>query len=61
MKMSQSAKDQAEGTLHKVSGSIKETAGQVLNSPNLTAEGQDEKLTGKVQRKVGQLEKVLEK
>jgi hypothetical protein len=30
-------------------------------TPNLTAEGQNEKLTGKVQKKVGQMEKVLEK
>ena len=31
------------------------------NNPNLTAEGQDEKLGGKIQKKVGQIEKVLEK
>ena len=59
--MSQSTKDQLEGTLHKVSGSIKEKAGEMLNSPNLKAEGQDEKVTGKVQRKIGQLEAVIEK
>jgi len=35
--------------------------GQVTHNPNLTAEGQNEKLTGKVQKKVGQIEKVLEK
>jgi uncharacterized protein YjbJ (UPF0337 family) len=38
--------------------------GQVTHNPNLTAEGQNEKnekLTGKVQKKVGQMEKLLEK
>ena len=35
--------------------------GQVTHNPNLTAEGQNKKLTGKVQKKVGQIEKVLEK
>jgi uncharacterized protein YjbJ (UPF0337 family) len=59
--MTQSTKDQIEGTLHKVTGTVKETLGQVLNSPNLTAEGQDEKLNGKVQSKVAQIEKVFEK
>jgi uncharacterized protein YjbJ (UPF0337 family) len=61
MKMSQSTKDQLEGTLHKVSGSIKESAGKVIDSPKLKAEGQNEHLKGKVQKKVGDLEAVLEK
>jgi uncharacterized protein YjbJ (UPF0337 family) len=42
-------------------GKVKEKAGQVTNNPGLAAEGQDEKLAGKVQRKVGQIEKVFEK
>ena len=32
-----------------------------VNNPNLAAEGQNEKLAGKVQKKVGQIEKVFEK
>lgn len=59
--MTQSTKDQVEGTLHKVTGTVKEQVGQVLNNPALTAEGQDEKLTGTVQKKIGQIEKVFEK
>jgi uncharacterized protein YjbJ (UPF0337 family) len=58
--MTQSAKDQIEGTLHTVTGTVKEKAGQILNKPDLAAEGQDEKLAGKVQTKVGQIEKVFE-
>jgi uncharacterized protein YjbJ (UPF0337 family) len=42
-----------------VKGKVKEKAGQVTNNPELEAEGQDEKIGGKVQKKVGQVEKVL--
>ena len=42
-------------------GKAKEKAGQVMGNPNLTARGQNEKLAGKVQKKVGQIEKALEK
>ena len=35
-----------------VKGKVKEKAGKATNDPNLTAEGQDEKLAGKVQKKV---------
>jgi uncharacterized protein YjbJ (UPF0337 family) len=38
-------------------GKIKETAGKVTNNPNLQAEGSAEKNTGKVEKKVGQIEK----
>ena len=59
--MRPSTKDQIEGTLHKVTGTVKEKIGQVLKNPDLTAEGQNEKLAGKVQEKAGQIEKVFEK
>jgi uncharacterized protein YjbJ (UPF0337 family) len=59
--MKPSTKDEIEGTLHAAKGKIKEKAGQVTNNPKLTSEGQGEKLGGKFQRKVGQVEKVLEK
>ena len=59
--MKPSTKDQIEGTLHDLKGQVKEKAGQLIGNPKLTAEGQDEKLAGKVQKKVGQIEKVFEK
>jgi uncharacterized protein YjbJ (UPF0337 family) len=59
--MKQSTKDKIAGDLHKVKGNVKEKVGQVTNNPNLEAEGQAENLTGKIQKKVGQVEKVLEK
>jgi len=45
--------------LHEVNGTLKEKAGQIINSPGLEAEGQLEKTAGKVQQKVGQIEEVL--
>jgi uncharacterized protein YjbJ (UPF0337 family) len=44
-----------------VKGKVKEKAGQDVNNPDTEAEGQAENLAGKVQKKVGQVEKVLEK
>jgi uncharacterized protein YjbJ (UPF0337 family) len=59
--MKPSTKDQVAGKLHEMKGKAKQTAGQVTNNPNLAAEGQDEKIGGKIQKKVGQIEKVFEK
>jgi uncharacterized protein YjbJ (UPF0337 family) len=59
--MKPSTKDQIQGKLHEMKGKAKEKAGRVTNNPNLAAEGQDEKIAGVVQKKVGQLEKVVEK
>jgi uncharacterized protein YjbJ (UPF0337 family) len=59
--MKSSTKDQVKGKLHEIKGKVKEAAGQVTNNPDLTNEGQAEKLAGKVQKKVGQMEKVFEK
>jgi uncharacterized protein YjbJ (UPF0337 family) len=58
--MKPSTNDQIAGAFHEVKGKAKEKAGQVTNNPNLTAEGQNEKLGGKIQKKVGQIEKVFE-
>jgi uncharacterized protein YjbJ (UPF0337 family) len=59
--MNDSAKDKVEGTLHDLKGTIKEKVGRATNDPNMEAEGTDEKLGGKVQKKVGDIEKVFEK
>lgn len=59
--MKPSTQDQIAGKLHEVKGDVKEKAGQVTNNPNLAAEGQDEKLGGKIQKKIGQIEEVFEK
>ena len=59
--MKPSTKDQVKGKFHEMKGGAKETAGQVTNNPRLEAEGKVEKKAGKVQGKIGQIEKVLEK
>jgi uncharacterized protein YjbJ (UPF0337 family) len=59
--MDQSTNDQIAGKFHEVKGKIKETAGQVTNNPELESEGQVENLGGKIQKKVGQVEKIFEK
>jgi uncharacterized protein YjbJ (UPF0337 family) len=59
--MTSSSKDQVQGTLHEVKGSLKEQVGKATNNPTLVGKGQSEKLAGKVQKKLGQIEKVLEK
>jgi uncharacterized protein YjbJ (UPF0337 family) len=59
--MKRSTKDAAKGTFHEVKGAVKETVGRATNHPALAAEGQDEKIAGKLQKKIGQVEKVLGK
>jgi len=57
--MKDSTKDQVTGKFHEVKGKAKEKIGHATNDPNLEAEGQDEKVAGTVQKKIGQVEKVL--
>ena len=59
--MKDSLIDKIEGDLHEVKGKIKETIGQVMNNPDLEAEGQAENLDGKVQNKIGDVKKVFDK
>ena len=59
--MKDSTKDKIEGKAHELKGAVKEKLGQVTNDPDLEAEGQGEKLGGKIQKKVGDIEKVVEK
>ena len=59
--MKASTKDQAAGKIHEVKGKVNEMAGHLTNNPDLETDGTAEKLAGKVQDKIGQLEKVVEK
>jgi uncharacterized protein YjbJ (UPF0337 family) len=59
--MKQGTKDRIEGELHKVTGTVKQAAGQVTNDPDLELEGKSENLAGKIQKGVGQVEKVFGK
>ena len=55
-----STKDQAEGTFHELMGKVNEVAGKLSDNPKLEGKGLGEKMAGKVQKKIGQVEKVLE-
>jgi uncharacterized protein YjbJ (UPF0337 family) len=57
--MKPSTQDQIKGTLREMKGKVKETGHRSRTNPNLAADGQDEKLAGKVQKRVCQLEKTV--
>jgi uncharacterized protein YjbJ (UPF0337 family) len=57
--MDKSTTDQIEGTFHELKGKVKETVGDTINNHDMKAEGREESLDGKIQKKVGQIEKVF--
>jgi uncharacterized protein YjbJ (UPF0337 family) len=59
--LKQSTKDRAKGKFHEVKGKVKEEVGRATNNPDWEAEGQVENIGGKVQKKIGQVEKILGK
>jgi uncharacterized protein YjbJ (UPF0337 family) len=59
--MKYSTKDQVEGRFHVLKGKVKEVAGKQSDNSKLEGEGLGEKMAGKVKKKIGQDEKVLEK
>jgi len=56
-----STKNKAEGKFHEVKGNFKEIAGKLCNNPKMENEGKGEKVAGKFQEKIGQVEKVIGK
>ena len=58
--MKPSTENEIAGKVHEVKGKIKEKVGQLTNDPNVEAEGFGEKIAGKVQVKIGQVEKAVE-
>jgi len=59
--MKASTKDRIEGKFHEAKGAVKEKAGSVAGNPVMEAKGQDEKIAGKIQNKIGQVEKARER
>ncbi len=59
--MKDSTKDTAAGTFHEVKGAIKSQAGRLTDDPDLEADGIVEKISGKIQKKIAQVEKIIEK
>jgi uncharacterized protein YjbJ (UPF0337 family) len=59
--MKESTKDKIAGTAHELKGAVKEKMGKATNNPNLQDDGTDEKVGGKIQKKIGDVKKVFEK
>jgi len=59
--MKDSTKDTAEGAFHEVKGAIKGQLGKLTNDPDLEADGIVENISGKIQQKIAQVEKIIEK
>ncbi len=59
--MKASTKDQVAGNVHELKGRVKESVGKVIGNPTLESEGAQEKVGGRIQKKVGEVEKVLGK
>jgi uncharacterized protein YjbJ (UPF0337 family) len=59
--MKPSTENEIAGKVHEIKGTIKEKVGDLTNDPDLEGEGIGEKIAGKVQKKVGQVEKALGK
>ncbi|WP_263351087.1 CsbD family protein [Acidicapsa acidisoli] len=53
--------DQVEGKVHEVKGAVKQKIGHVTNNPRLEDEGAAERISGVVEKKVGDIKKVFEK
>jgi uncharacterized protein YjbJ (UPF0337 family) len=56
-----STKDQAKGSARELKGKIEERAGRALKRPDIQDKGTVDKVSGKVQKKVGQVRRVFEK
>ena len=59
--MKRSTKGKAEGIFHELKGTIKCKAGKLTNNSGLEAKGIVEKIAGTIQKKIGQVEKAVEK
>ena len=59
--MTNSTRQEMEGDLHDAKGTAKEAAGKLANDKDLEAEGRVEKIAGIVQKKLGEVEKLIGK
>lgn len=57
--MKSSTKDKIKGGLREAKGKVKEKSGKAIGNPNLRDRGSDEKVAGKVQKKIGDVKKVF--
>jgi uncharacterized protein YjbJ (UPF0337 family) len=59
--MKSSKRDKTEGNLHEAKGKIKKVVGNAVGNSDLEADGKKEQLAGKVQKKIGELKKIVGK
>ena len=59
--MNSSTRDRIEGRSKEAVGKVKEKTGEAIGNPNLRDRGTEEKVAGKVERKVGDVKKVFGK
>jgi uncharacterized protein YjbJ (UPF0337 family) len=57
--MKSSTKDKIKGGIKEAKGKVKEEAGRATGNPDLRDQGTAEKVSGKIQRKVGDVKKVF--
>jgi uncharacterized protein YjbJ (UPF0337 family) len=60
-KMRPSTNNEIAGKVHEMKGKIKQKGGQLTNDPRLEAEGVVDNIGGKVQKKIGQVQKAVKK
>ncbi|MSN24951.1 MAG: CsbD family protein [Geobacter sp.] len=59
--MKPTVKDKIEGTFHELEGKARVITGKLSDDPKLESEGTGEKISGKMQGKIGQFKKILGK
>ncbi len=59
--MRSSTKDKIKGSVREAAGKVKEESGKAIGNPNLRDRGTDEKVGGKIQKKIGDIKKVFGK
>jgi len=58
--MKNSTRNQAKGKMREMKGRVKEGYGVATDNPDAEARGRGERIAGKLQKKVGDIQQVLE-
>jgi uncharacterized protein YjbJ (UPF0337 family) len=59
--MKSSIANRLAGEIHEAKGKLKEKVGQITNDPETETEGLTEKIAGKIQKKIGQVQKAAKR
>ena len=59
--MKSSTQNQAQGTAKTLAGKVKAATGKLVGNPRLKATGKADQVEGRVQKKIGEIQKVLGK